>query len=629
MADSAPQLSPGSLAIAQAWSDGLRPDPILGVAAWADSSRFLDSRNSPEPGPWRTDRVPYLREPMNRLSADDPCEDLYLMFGAQLGKSELINNAVGYVIDCAPGPVLFVQPTAETAEAYSRERIAPLISACPSLRGKVGDPKTRDSGNLIGMKEFPGGQLAMVGANAPSGLASRPCRYVFGDELDRWPLSAGNEGSPWEIAKKRTANFWNRKRVGVSTPTDKDISLIERLMLTSDWRRYWVPCPHCGTPQVLEWTQVKWPDGRPHEAWYECIGCGASIQNHEKTEMLARGEWRASRPENASTKRYGYHMSSLYCPHGWTSFGDLASEYVAALDDPALMKVFYNTRLALTWDESKVEQTDESPLMERREDWGDELPAGVLLLTMGVDVQDNRLEAEVVGWGVGMESWSVDMRIIRGDPTSSEVWASLDALLATQWRTSDGRLLTVESTCIDSGGHCTQSVYDYCKDRWRLGVRAIIGRGGPRRIWPQRSNRIRRRGRGSVDLFTIGVDTAKDEFFLRLAITSPGPGYCHFSVQRDKEYFRQLTAEKRTVITTNRRRRVTYEKAAGRRNEALDIRIYAVGGLYAWMEGGMTLESLWERIATERQKAAYPAQQPPAERPRAPSVWSGPKRGLW
>jgi phage terminase large subunit GpA-like protein len=434
--------------LAGAWST-LRPPPLLTVSQWADRHRMLDTVSSAEPGKWRTSRTPYLREPMDRLSPTDPCERVVMMFGAQLGKTEAGLNWCGYIIHHQPAPLLLVQPSLEMAELYAEQRMAPMLRSTPELAERVGDPKQRDSGNKKLIKQFPGGFLRVVGANSPSSLAGMPARYIFGDEVDRWPASAGLEGSPLDLVERRTASFSRRKMLLTSTPTSRGSSLVERLMLQTGWRRYWVPCPHCSHMQVLGWSGLQWPAGKPRSAEYHCEACGAGIVDSErtKTEMLEGGEWRPDKPELEDGRSYGYHLPTLYAPGGWStvSWGALAEQYDACGDNPDKMRVFVNTVWAETFDESELAAVDADGLAARAEVYARPVPDGVRLLTAGVDVQQDRLEVEIVGWGDDEESWSIDYAAIPGDPTGPDVWAELTSILRARvmatasWRRASTR----------------------------------------------------------------------------------------------------------------------------------------------------------------------------------------------
>jgi phage terminase large subunit GpA-like protein len=619
---------------------GLKPDPLLTVSAWADRYRMLSSVASGEPGLWRTSRTPYLQEIMDCLSPSSPVERVVFMKGAQLGGTEAGLCWLGYVIHQAPGPMLLVQPTVETAKRHSKQRIDPLIEISAVLKDLVKDPRSRDSGNTILGKEFPGGVLILTGANSAVGLRSMPIRYLFMDEIDGYPGDADGEGDPVALATQRTVTFANRKVLMVSTPTIKGFSRIEAAYQESDRRHYWVPCPSCQALQVLEWKQMRWPEGDRERAFYECIHCGLPIQDYQKGWMLAHGQWIAENP--GGSKVAGFHLSSLYSPHGWTSWGDIALEHGQVYRDPSRLKVWVNTKLGETWEES-AEQLDGGGLMARRELFGPMLPPGIVLLTAGVDVQDDRLELEIVGWGRDEESWSVAYWVLWGDPAGPTVWQDLENILYRAYpharQVSD---LYVRAAAVDTGGHRSMEAYTFCRVRQERRIWAIKGLGGMGKpIWPRRSSR---NNKGRVPHFMVGVDAAKESIYSRLRLKESGPGYCHFPLDRDAEWFRQLTAEKVTTRYSKGRPIREWIKKSHERNEALDCRVYAMAALHGLMGMGLQLNKeadqreqypLKEGVLLPEAIVAAPRivepKKPKVTEPKKPgqSRWLGELRDRW
>ncbi|MBF0160337.1 MAG: phage terminase large subunit family protein [Magnetococcales bacterium] len=575
-----------------AFMRGMRPEPMITVSEWSDQHRVLSPVASGEPGPWRTARTPYLKEIMDCLSPASAVERVVLMKGSQLGGTEAGLNFIGYVIHHAPGPMMMVQPTVEMAKSYSKQRITPLIEDSPVLSEMIKPNRSRDSGNTIFTKEFVGGILRMVGANSAVGLRSMPVRYLFMDEVDAYPGDVDGEGDPVALAIQRTVTFANRKILMVSTPTLKGFSRIETAYQESDQRRYWVPCPACHGEQILEWQQLRWPEGQRDKAVYVCRHCGVEIQDHQKGWMLTHGRWQAqvTHPTTA-----GFHLSSLYSPLGWVSWSDIAEEHGQVYRDPSRLKVWVNTKLAETWEE-EAEQVNGTGLMERRESFGLWLPSGVVIITAGIDVQDDRLEVEFVGWGRDEESWSVDYRIIHGDPSTPVLWHDLDTLLRRSFaharQCSD---LSVRAAAVDTGGHHTLRSYDFCRLRQDRRIWAIKGRGGAGvPIWPRRPSRS---NKGRVPLFMVGVDSAKDAIYARLRIKAAGPGYCHFPLERDEEWFKQLTAERVTTRYHKGRPMREWIKRDSDRNEALDCRVYAMAALHGLVSMGLNLNREADRLA--------------------------------
>ncbi len=572
------EINPDSF-IVFAFANGFLPDPDLTVSDWADENRFLSSVSSSEPGKWQTTRTPYLREIMDCLSPHNPCEKVVFMKGAQIGGTECGNNWMGFCVCHAPGPMLIVNPTTETAKRTSKMRIDPTIENCPVLKEKIQSPRSRDSGNTMLMKEFPGGILILTGANSAVGLRSLPVRYLFLDEVDGFPDDAGSEGDPVDLAVQRTATFNNRKIFMVSTPTIKDASRIEQAFLEGDQRYYYVPCPKCGHMQILRWANIVFDSKNLTDAKYKCEKCGALWHDYQKENILGNGKWIAKNPD-VKNGVVSFHLSSLYSPHGWTSWTQIAREFLLSKDDPSRLQVWTNTKMAETWEDMAGDQIDPTSLIIRCERWGNDLPPRVVVLTCGVDVQDNRLEIEIVGWGRGEESWSIDYLVLYGDPSTPELWAQLDQVLTRTYRHSkDVPDLAVSATCVDSGGHYTDFVINYCFARRLHGVWAIKGIGGVGKpIWPATASKS---FKTKKPVYLIGVNDAKDILMRRLHLTdSSGPGIWHFPIGREPEWFEQITNEiVRKKISKGRLIREWTPRKDGVRTEGLDCRVYAYAAL--------------------------------------------------
>lgn len=547
----------------------LTPPPRLSVAEWADKERRLDSQSSAEPGRWYTSRAEYQRGIMDACS-DPEVREVVVMCGTQSGKSEAILNTIGYHMHHDPCPILVMQPTVDMAQAFSKDRVtAGLIRPTPSLRGLVNDSRAKDANNTTLHKVFPGGALSLVGANSPSSLASRPIRVVLCDEVDRYPPSAGEEGDPISLAKRRAATFWNRKIIQVSTPTNKGASRIEDAYEETDQRKFYVPCIHCSHEQLLMWSNVHWEDDNPKTARYHCAECGSAWTESDRHAAVARGQWVAHKPFNGAA---GFWFNALYSP--WVDLVDTVEEFLACRKDPMRLKTFVNTILAETW-EDQGDGVDDYAVAKRKEDY-DGIPDDVVLLTAGVDVQDDRLEVEIVGWGAGEETWQIDYQVLYGDPSSPQLWSRLDEILLATYEHPLGEPMLIRATCVDSGGHHTRAVYNYAKTRAGHRVFAIKGVGGEGKpiVGRPSKNNV-----GKVPLYAIGVDTAKELHYARLRIDEPGPGYCHFQAKRDDEYFRQLTAEKQVIKYHKGYPTRTWIKTRTR-NEALDVRVYAIAAFH-------------------------------------------------
>jgi phage terminase large subunit GpA-like protein len=556
------------------------PPPKLTVSQWADAHRRLSSESSAEPGQWRTDRAPYQRGIMDALN-DPHVETIIVMSSAQVGKTELLLNVIGYHIDYDPAPIMLVQPTLELAQAFSKDRLAPMLRDTPALQGKVKDVKARDSGNTQLHKKFPGGHITISGANSPSSLASRPIRIVLLDEVDRYPVSAGTEGDPVTLVTKRTTTFWNRKRIMVSTPTIKGASRIESAYEDSTMEQWCLPCPSCGELQPLTWAQIRFEyddeEKKARNVTHACRACGA---------MHGEFEWKSGQGRWIARKRHpknrGFHLNELASP--WKRWETIVEEFQEANREAKkgnveLLKAWTNTSLGETWEE-QGDELEEDQLIKRREWYDAEVPERVRVLTAAVDVQDDRLEVEVVGWGAGKESWGIEFRRFYGDPGAPDIWRELDGYLSRMWKKADGTSLGIACTTIDSGGHYTTEVYRFCKAREHRRIFAIKGEGGPGKPL---IGRMSRTPREKCALFMIGVDTGKELVMSRLKQEFEGPGYCHFPRQADRgydeEYFRGLTAEKRVVRYHKGRPRIEWIKKSSTRNEPLDLRNYATAAL--------------------------------------------------
>lgn len=585
----------------------LLPPPRLTVSEWADRYRVLGN-TSPEPGPWRTSRTPYLREIMDSLTPSAPCERVVFMKSAQIGGTEVLLNACGYLMHHAPAPILLVQPTVEMAKRFSKQRLDGLIEASPVLRDRVKDPRSRDSGNTVLMKEFAGGVLILTGANSAVGLRSLPAKYVLADELDAWPADADGEGDPFTLAVRRTVAFGSQRKIlAVSTPTIEGVSRIEALFRQGDQRYYFVPCPRCGIMQRLAWERLRWPEGEPQKARYHCEACGYAVANHEKTAMLAGGEWRPTAAGDGRTR--SYNLNALYAPVGWPGWGDLAAEFLEAKRTRETLQVFVNTILGETWRDEAAVPLEADVLFGRREPFVAEAPAGVCLITAGADVQADRIECEVVGWGAGEESWSLGYFVLHGDTGQPEVWTDLDRLLSRQWQHETGLLLPVSAAAIDAGFE-TETVLDFCRARRGRRIWPIKGQSGfGKPVWPRRAT-IGGKNRG--ELYLIGVDVAKEKVYSRLRVERPGPGYCHFPLDRGRDWFEMLVSE-RIVVERGTRK---FAKLAGVRNEALDARAYALAALHSLYMAGFKLDAHAAAFA-EQKKETSPA---PSARPAGREV---------
>lgn len=576
------------------------PPPPLTVSQWADKYRMLSPESSAEAGKWDTQRTPYLKEPMDEVN-NPKTYKITLMFCSQVGKSELLNNVIGYHADYDPCPILLVQPTLQMAEAYSKDRIAPMFRDSPSLRDKVNNKKTRDGDNTILHKKFPGGHLTLAGANSPASLASRPIRILLNDEKDRYPASAGGEGDPAKLAAKRTATFYNSKIIEVSTPTVQGRSVIEKDFDNSDKRRFHVHCPFCKHSQHLKWQSIKWDKEEPETALYFCESCGEGISEKHKSKMLKGGYWKA---ENKFKGVAGFHLNELYSP--WRKWCEVVRDFLDAKKlGPEALKAWVNTSLGETWKETDGDVPEWELIYMRRSKYKiDTVPLGGVILTAGADVQKDRIEIEVVAWGRDLQSWSVTYRVFPGDTSSEVPWRLLDDFLNETFLHESGAEMHIQLLNIDTG-YNTQDVYDWVRKKASSRIRAIKGNenqfiavGIPKAADINKKGKRIARG---LKLWPIGVNILKSEIYGWLRIRPPidsiikekgyPRGFCHFP-EYDEDFFKMLTAEEVVAKIVKGQKKYVWVKHR-ERNEALDCRVYARAaaimlGLDRWKEDEWT-----------------------------------------
>lgn len=567
----------------------LKPPPDLKLHEWADEYRRLSSEASAEPGRWKTAKAPYQKEIMDAIT-DITIKKVVVMSAAQVGKTDaMILNPIGYYIHYEPSPIMVLQPTIQMAEAFSKDRLSPMLRDTPVLTERVND-KSRNSGNTILQKIFPGGHVTMVGANSPSSLASRPIRVLLADEIDRYPATAGSEGDPLFLAGKRLTTFWNRKEVDVSTPTIKGLSRIEVEYQNSSRGEWNVPCPCCGEMQPLKWSNVVFDKNDLSEIRYVCEKCGAISSEVEWKERFIDGYFVHEDPENPVK---GFHLNTLAST--LATWREVVEKFLVANEEKKkgnieLLKVWTNTELGETWEEDG-EQIEEEDLLKRRERYNCEVPEEVLYLTAGVDTQDDRFEVEVVGWGPEYESWGIKYAVLYGDNSDLEkqVWKDLDAFLMQTFTKVDGTKLKIVCTCIDSGGHRSNQVYKFCKARFNRRVFAIRGSNDSAAAYIQKPTK---NNREQAYLFTLGVDTGKSLLLQRLKLEEEGPGYCHFPKDEqgkpysprgyDDNFFKGITAEKQVLVYKKGRPFFEWklrDTGQHKRNEALDCRNYATAAI--------------------------------------------------
>lgn len=561
---------------------GLRPDPVLSVSEWADNYRILPPTVA-EPGPFRTNRTPYLREIMDKLSSTNPAQVVVFKKCSQIGATESGNNWLGYIIDVAPGVLLYVMPTDAMMKKTSKTRIAPMIKESDRLSAKIKPARSRDSGNTILEKEFEGGAVTMVGANSPVGLASTPVRFVYLDECDRYPLDVGGEGDVISLATTRTATYGERKKIFItSTPTLEGASIIDREFEKTGQRYFMVPCPHCATMIDLKFEQLRWEGNNYKDVYYQCQDCGEKITERHKKRMLENGEWQASVPAAEDGVTFGYHLNALYSPVGWYSWSQMAKEHDEAQKDLPKLITFTNTKLGEVF-RAQGDSPEWQNIYNRREQYITNKPSNnVVFLTAGVDVQKDRLELEIVGWCKGKENFSIDYRVLLGNTETSDapVWKQLSAVLDETFIREDQSQMQIAMMAVDSG-YNTSVVYEFARKHVGKVIPTkgqdsqILMVSAPRAVDTSRSGKKI----GAVKVWNIGVSVIKSEVYghLRLQQNEDGTypaGYCHFP-QYDQHYFKGITAEKFTK-TTNKKGHTVYAWIKSfERNEPLDCRVYA------------------------------------------------------
>ena len=582
-------------ALKTSFFEALRPPAKLSLSEWADKNAVLSAESSAEAGPWHT--IPYQKGIMDAFT-DPKITEIWVKKSARVGWTKILNHVVGYHIDQDPCSIMLVQPTIEDAEGHSKEELAPMFRDTPCLQGKVADAKAKDGTNTILQKLYPGGTLGLVGANSPRGFRRVSRRLCLFDEIDGYPPSAGTEGDQIKLGIKRTEYYWNRKIAGGSTPTDEATSRIERIFQTTDQRYYEVPCTQCGHMDRLVFREnrernegkqvghfMKWPNGEPEKAYFVCSLNGCVIEHSKKRWMVENGHWRAT-AKSSDARRVGFHIWAAYSYSPNASWGQLASEFIEAKADRETLKTFINTVLGEVFEDEYTAKLGAEGLQGRAEFYEtDVVPARACILTAGIDVQDNRLEATIYAWAPGEESWVLSHNVVFGDPAKAEIWKQIDNIIMKPFRREDGKELTLAAAAIDTGGHFTHEVYQYARERKRGGVIPVKGQSQPNKPAIGQPTRVdlNIRGqklKGGAEVYPMGSDTIKAVIYGRLKMTAPGPGYYHFPMGLDEEFYRQLTAERR-VVKYNKRGFNVFEwvKKSGARNEVLDCAVMAYAAL--------------------------------------------------
>jgi phage terminase large subunit GpA-like protein len=551
----------------------LTPPPALSLSEWADTYAYLSPESSAQPGKWKN--IPYQIGMLDAVT-DPDVEKISIMKSARVGYSKMLNHVIGFHVHQDPCPLMLVQPTIDDAQGYSKDEIGPMIRDTPVLQGLITDSGRRNSENTILKKGFPGGQLLLIGANSARGFRRVSVRKVLFDEVDGYPPTAGQEGDQIKLGTKRTDFFFNRQVILGSTPTIKGASRIEDSFEQSDKRFYFVPCPFCGGKQPIEWKNIDFSDrGTVDDPVLICTHCNEAIDYSYHRYMIERGEWKATAPEVKG--HAGFHIWAAYSYSPNATWAKIVREFLESKDDPEKLKTFVNTVLGETWEEIGVTQNSGALYESREEIPVDPVPWEVGFITAAVDTQDNRLEMLVKGWGKYEESYDLEFHVVHGSPAHAETWEKLDVYLQRNYTHESGAILRISCVTIDSGGHFTDYVHSFCKNKAARGVYSIKGASQQGKPIVSRGSK---NNKGKVDQFNVGTHAAKDLIFSRYAIVEAGeygPGFIHFN-DFDFEYFEQLTAEK--VITKYKKGFPYREYVKTRpRNEALDLQVYNLAAL--------------------------------------------------
>jgi len=608
---------------------GLKPIPKMTVSAWADKYRMLSSGISAEPGKWKTSRAPYQKEIMDAFTQPN-VKRVIVKSCSQVGKSDMMNNVVGRFAHLDPATIMLIEPTVDAATDYSKSRIAPMIRDTKVLTPIFHDLKDgRGNPNTILSKIFPGGRLIMCGANSPAGLASRPIRILLADEVDRFPVSAGTEGDPVDLAAKRTTTFWNAVIGMFSTPTNEGASRIEIEYLSGTQEEWQHKCPNCGEYHLLRYTDMAVDyegEGKNiiiHSVKWRCPDCGFSFT--EAQMKRAKKKYVAQNERALENGIRSFFVNCFASP--WLSWKEVMKEWLMAKGKPDRERVVMNTRFGETYRMPGAFE-DETIFLRRREKYGAELPDGVLMLTAAVDTQDNRLEYEVCGWGREEESWGIVKGVILGEPDKARTWQELDEVLDHVYTFKDGSGLKVLRTFIDSGGHYTSDVYAYCTANFNKQRFAIKGQGGP---GIPLNYKIGRASGSKIPLCMLGVDDGKQSVMNRLAVEVRGAQYCHFPKDEsdlpnmphrgyDDLYFKGIISEHKRIVKRGGQIREVWEPTQGVRNEPLDLRVYNLACMQSCRPNWDRLESLLTGVDSPEEKPVVKAK--PRTRLRAQqNIW--------
>lgn len=518
--------------------EAFKPPERYTVSEWADNFRVLTSVSA-EPGRWRTNRTPYLKEPMDRFT-DPLIEKIVLCFGAQLGKTETELNMIGYALDQTSSPTMMVYPTDTIAKFASDKRVQPMIKSVKSISDKF------DEGSKLLELDFNNGNyMVLVGANSPSSLSSRSIKYLFFDEIDKYPAFAGKEADPIKLATERTKTFVDKKIVMVSTPTVESGNIWQAFMSANERRQYYVPCPHCGVSQTLKFKQIKWPEEHNDNAdmirdtaYYECEHCGERIYDKHKMEMLRSGEWRAVNESQSKVRSVSYHLSSIYSP--WVTFGDVAYEFKNSKGTPATLMNFINSWLAEPWKSSKTKSTQNMEFTQSNYPCG-VVPDKAVLLIASVDVQLDHFWWEVRAYAPGVKSYLIDYG-------QASTWEDLEEIIINREYPSEyGESRQVMKAGIDSGFR-TDEVYQFCSRFPEVCIPVKGSSNHSTMSAPYTMTSLEKGVVGGLKLYVLNTDYWKDFIFARMIRPADEDGTIHLYKECPQEYSDHLRSEEKQEI---------------------------------------------------------------------------------
>ena len=596
----------------------LAPPPRETISEWTDKHRYTDD------GKYYVDTAAYQRGPMDALS-NPMVEEVIMMTSAQIGKTEIILNTIGRYTHREPCAIMWLLPSLTMAKQIAKSRLEPMFEDSPALQGLLADKRKRDGKNSYDFKKFPGGYLIMAGANSPVSLSSFPIRILLGDEIDRWGKLIKAEGDILMLARTRTKRYGDNKKIFlVSTPTEKGESRIEPAYRETNQQQYWVPCPHCGGFQTLKFMNLKFEydkdaikgltEGAEEaeefewkrkaiaehiHAWFVCEHCGSVIEHEDKHDMVLSGEWRAKFPK--IVKRQGFHIWQAYSP--FVTWAETTAEFLYSTGYPDRMRVFTNTVMGELYEE-KGQRLEDAPLMERREQYPAKLPEKIEVVTVGVDVQGDRLECEIIGWAADGENWSLDYRVLWGNTQLLDTYSQLEYVWDLEWHRRDGALLAVDALGIDVGYNPSEKgntenvdsnvIYDWVESASKL-HRVFAVKGSSTRV--EGVVKWTRAGKRRLKLWRVDGEQIKDVVLKRLRIEPGNPGSAHFPLHYDKHYFMMLTAEEKKLKAGRRIWMKVRE-----RNEAVDTRQYAYASL-------LILKPKWGHIKRRQIEREVPQDQ--------------------